>query len=144
MRYVNVLSEEFAEFVDEKRSMAYWLRKDPEYLPFDDMPIAVFDRKHNALAWLLKLKHPQLTMGGFVPTKLSATEIAEVVETIGNQGRELRLKARQTECLERRKSMQKTATKKINCGKYYRELSESGFFDDKEIRRDDLEAVVSS
>lgn len=142
MRYVRVLIEELEEFSDEKRSMVYWLRKDPEYLPFDEMPIDEFDRKYNALAWLVKLRYPQMNMRGFRPVKPSSLMIAEVVETIGNQGQVLRKKARQIESLDMRKSMQKRATNKINCERYYRELAESGFFEDKEIQQDERMAGV--
>jgi hypothetical protein len=103
------------------------------------MELETFNRLFNTCRWLAKYISPTMRLGEYEPTKPTTKEIIEVVQLIGEEGKDLRQYARQYPAGDLKKALQKDATKKIKCGAYYTELAESGFFDDKELHYRDKE-----
>lgn len=139
MRFREEIFQEYKRFADEQRHLDFHREKDKlagkERLPFwGEMEHVEFKRLSNTLAWLNKFNSSiSLRAGEQVPLKPTSMEIIEVAKRIGESGADLRLHASQHQSGDLKTDLQKKATREINCGKHYKELAQSGFFDDKEI-----------
>lgn len=138
MRFTEEIFQEYKRFTDEQRHLEAHKERDKETgkkrLPFwGEMGFDEFNRLCNTLTWLQKFNSPLMRLGEIEPVKPTTEAILEVAERIGRSGAELRVHAKQYQAVELKQSLQRQATNQIKCGSYYKELAESGFYDDKEL-----------